>query len=228
MSFDKKIFVHIPKNAGMTIRKSPILSKRIISGIEKNHKSKEYSAAVKLTMDTFGDHHGFEHARWRDYKSSLTDSYQAFAIIRNPWSRVVSRYMFAKKTIEVEKKVPNDYADISSFEAFIEERHKWGNVDYMWHRAVRGWYPQADYVTNKDNNIRCDCLRFEELDTVIKQYFQLSDMSRSRNITNLLKGSWKDLYTRQTIQIIGDWYKKDIDMFGFDFDTPAQKNYWRL
>jgi len=53
-------------------------------------------------------------------------------------------------------------------------------------------------------------------------------MSRRRNVTALLEGSYKDLYTPETKQIIGDWYKEDIDFFGFDFDTGATKNIWTL
>ena len=47
-----------------------------------------------------------------------------------------------------------------------------------------------------------------------------------RNVTNLHKGTYQDMYTDKTIQIIADWYKDDIDYWGFDFDTGAQKNYW--
>ena len=226
MLVDKKVFVHIPKNAGMTIRKSPMLDGRIIVGTPNNHKSAEYSRAVLNRMNSIGDHHGYEHARWRDYKKSITSAYDAFAIVRNPWDRVVSRFMFAKKVIEVEKKDPVGKHPIESFEAFLEDRHKWGGVEYMWHRAIRGWYPQKDYVTDENGNLKCDCLQFENLDTQIKMYFKLITMSRRRNVTALLEGSYKDLYTPETKQIIGDWYKEDIDFFGFDFDTGAQKNYW--
>jgi hypothetical protein len=230
MIIDPKIFIHIPKNAGTTVRLSPILKGRIIESVPQNHKSKEYSAAVKAHMDKIGDHHGYEHARWRDLKPTLTSAYDAFAVIRNPWSRVVSRYLFAKKVTEVEKKpdAPPGKYKINSLEHFLEERHEWGNMEYMWHRAIRGWYPQIDYVTDESGNIRCDCIRQEEFDTAIKQYFKLPSMDRHRNVTNMLKGDWKDLYNEKTIQIVGDWYQADIDAFGFDFDTPAQKNYWSL
>ena len=30
------------------------------------------------------------------------------------------------------------------------------------------------------------------------------------------------------INISADWYKKDIDYWGFDFDTGAQKNTWTI
>jgi hypothetical protein len=221
-----KIFIHIPKNAGMTIRRSPQLASLIIPASANTHKSPEYSKAVKEYMDSIGDHHGFEHARWRDLSPKFTRNYDAFAVIRNPWDRVVSRYFFAKKVIEVEQKEPVGKHDISSFEAFLEERHKWGNVEYMWHRAIRGWYPQIDYVTDNNENIRCDIIRFENFNVEIKSYFKLMDMSRARNVTGLNKGTYQDLYNSNTIQIVADWYKKDIDTFGFDFDTGATKNYY--
>ena len=100
----KKLFIHIPKNAGMTIRRSPMLQNKIMIAGSNVHKSTEYSQAVLDKMNSLGDHHGFEHARWRDIHSSVRDRNIAFAVIRNPWSRVVSRYFFAKKVIEVEKK----------------------------------------------------------------------------------------------------------------------------
>ena len=159
MLVNKKIFVHIPKNAGMTIRHSAFLKDKILVNNQNTHKSREYTQELLDTMAMTGDHHGIEHARWKDLKSDYTDHFGAFAVIRNPWDRVVSRYFFAKKVIEVERKVDASYADVSSFEAFLEERHKWGNQPFMWHRAIRGWYPALDHVIYNAGNVRCDIIR---------------------------------------------------------------------
>ncbi|MCP4073490.1 MAG: hypothetical protein GY742_17395 [Hyphomicrobiales bacterium] len=35
---------------------------------------------------------------------------------------------------------------------------------------------------------------------------------------------YRKYYNSKTIQIEADWYAKDIEMFGFDFDSAAQKN----
>lgn len=225
---DKKIFIHIPKNAGTTIRLNPILQDKIIAAGPEIHKSKEYSDAVRKKMKFLGDHHGFEHARWRDLNPDITSQYQAFAVVRNPWDRVVSRYLFAKKIIEVEYKSPSTYADVSSFEAFLDERYKWGNMNYMWHRAIRGWFPAVDYVTDVDGNLKCDILSFENFDQDICDYFDLESPPQARNVTGMNEGSYKDLYDDNTIAIVADWYKSDIDMFGYDFDTGPTKNTWRL
>lgn len=219
----RKLFIHIPKNAGMTIRKSNLLAHKIIPAGAPNHKNATYTRAVRDKMNSLGDHHGYEHARWIDL-SDTAKQIPAFAVVRNPWDRVVSRYFFAKKVIEVEKKAPADYADVSSFEAFLEERHKWGAEQYMWHRAVRGWYSAFDYVTDEFGNIKCDILRFENLEEDLCKYFNLKEMSRPRNVTALNPGSYKDIYTKETIQIVADWYLEDIETWGYDFDSGPSKN----
>jgi hypothetical protein len=142
--------------------------------------------------------------------------------------------MFAKKVMEYEGTQPEGYADTSSFEAFLEERHKWGGVEYMWHRAIRGWYNAYDHVSDEEGNNRCDILRFENYNEDVKLYFRLLSNPKPRNITRVPndKGktgygtSYKDIYNEETIQIVADWYQKDIDYWGFDFDTGATRNYW--
>ncbi len=224
-----KAFVHIPKNAGMTIRHSAFLKHRIAVSVAKNCINKEYVEAVMKTMRDLGEHDGLHHARWRDLNEGYREKYQAFAVARNPWDRVVSRFLFAKKVIYVEGKVAADYADTSSLEAFLEERHKWGNKPYMWHRAVRCWYPAFDHVCDDEGNNKCDIIRFEHLNRDLEKYFNLGkegkSMTRARNVTGLTN-NYKELYTPQTIQIVADWYKKDIDFWGYDFDSGANKNYW--
>ncbi len=134
---NKKLFIHIPKNAGMTIRRSDVLKNKIVVARPNIFKTSRYSQDLLRTMKSTGDHHGFEHARWKDIHPRITNSHTSFAIIRNPWDRVVSRFFFAKLAIEVQNKSPKAYADTSSFEAFLEERHKWGGKEFMWHRAIR-------------------------------------------------------------------------------------------
>ena len=219
-----KLFIHIPKNAGMTIRRSPMLNNRIMLAGSNIHKSPEYSQAVLDKMNSLGDHHGFEHARWRDVHPSVRDRNNAFAVVRNPWDRVVSRYFFAKKVIEVEKKVSEEYADVSSIEALLEERHKWGSEEYMWHRAVRGWYPAFDHVSDDAGRVRCDIIRFENLNADLCRYFNLTEMSKARNVTAVNQGTYKDVYNDKTIQVVADWYKKDIEHWGYDFDSGPTRN----
>ena len=222
----KKLFIHIPKCAGLTIRRSPVLSPYLVLATPDNHKSKEYTQGLHQAMRKSGDHHGNEHARWRDIKLPVRNLYQSFAVARNPWDRVVSRYFFAKKVIEVEKKEPVGKHNIDSFEHFLEERFDWGGKEYYWHRAIRGWFPAVDHVCDTSGQLKCDMIRFEHLNEDLEAYFGIDKMSGARNVTGLNKGTYRDIYNDKTIQIVADWYKEDIDMWGYDFDTGAQRNYW--
>lgn len=233
---NKKLFVHIPKNGGMTIRHTTsVLFDKII--VPKLH------LLVAGYQDPFVDkmkamkraNIPAEHARWRDVSVSLRMAHDAFAIVRNPWDRVVSRYMFKAH------QTPG-YLEEVSFEQFIEERHNYvGEAgDYTWHLAIKGWFPAADYVTDKKGNLKCDMMRFGHMHEDVAKYFSMPVGTKFyiRNVSNGKKNDdrskvvnrkpYQEFYTDKTIQIIADHYQRDIDLWGFDFDTEAQKNYWNV
>lgn len=226
----KKIFVHIPKNGGMTIRRNPELRQKVLLATPNNHINKQYTKGLARVMEENGDHYGFEHARWRDWNQDIRENHSAFAIIRNPWSRVVSRFEFAKKVIYLEENSDHygqeDYIDCSSFEAFLETRHEWGGKKFFWHRAVRGWYPAFDYVSDENGKVKCDILRFEHYSDDIKSYLGVLSNPPPRNVTGYKQSTYTDYYNEKTIQIVADWYKSDIDYWGYDFDTGPTRNYW--
>jgi len=222
-------FIHIPKNAGMSVRHADILKNKISVSTPNNHKNKEYTNSVLSAMNRYNEHHGYEHARWRDLNEKLREN-TSFAIIRNPWSKVVSRYTFLKILFKNNNKgVLNNknYKDCT-FEEFIEERHIWGNIDYFWHRAIKGWYQQLDHVTDENNTLRCDVLRFEHFNEDIQKYFNLKKPLRLRNVSNIVNIDYKTFYTPTTQKIIGDWYGSDIEFFGFKYDGTATKNIWNV
>jgi len=231
----QKLFVHIPKNGGMSIRRNIHPNKNNVGSTKLRGKvvwdeaqrlPSQYRAAVKKHMDANGEHHGFGHARWRDIDKSYTNKYQAFAIVRNPWSKVVSRYTFLMNAFEQKKPRVLQYYDKVTFEEFIEERHRWGEEPYFWHRAIRGWYPQYDHVMDENDELKCDLIRLEHFDNDIQKYLNLSQPLSTHNVSSRHGDHkpYKEYYTDKTIQIIADWYQKDIDYFGFDFDTPATKH----
>jgi len=219
----KWMFIHIPKNAGVAIAKHPELANSMVRADPYFHVSRDYTRDLARVMAEQGEHHGFQHARWRDIREDVRTRLQPVAIVRNPWARVVSRYRFAQTAVD-HSKASADYA-AQSFEAFLEERHEYGNRPYYWHRAIRGWYPQADYVTDEAGALKADILRQEGLGDEATRYFNLKNPPRPRNVSTRDKGArYQDYYTDTTIQIVADWYAKDIEMFGFDFDTAATRN----
>lgn len=225
------IFVHIPKNGGMTIRRNPELRPKVLLATPNHHRSPEYTRSLHETMKKYGEHEGNEHARLRDWHPQIRKNHRAVAIARNPWSRVVSRYEFARKVIYKEKESAHygetDYIDCSSFEAFLETRHQWADTPYFWHRAIRGWYNAIEHVIDESGKQACDVLRFEHYNDDVRLYFGTLSIPPARNVTGYDQSTYKSYYNEKTIQIVADWYKRDIDHWGFDFDTAARKNYWK-
>lgn len=201
----------------MTVRRG--LSDRIIVASDGHHVNQQYTTELHNTMAEAGEHHGNEHARWRDWREDLQNEYKAFAIVRNPWSRTVSRYTFALH-------VEGDRSGNQSFREFLDERHVYGERPYYWHRAIRGWYPQIDYVIDEFGKLRCDVLRFATDD--VARYFELSKALKIRNISNIDGKDYRDFYSTEEHDIVADWYQKDIDYFGFTFDGDATRNICTL
>jgi len=232
----RKLFIHIPKNAGMTVRRNPHIRSKILWS-EQHNLPKAYMEQVTKKMNETKDHPGYEHARWRDVNPDF-QILDAFAFVRNPWDRVASRYNFARKVIYFEKNSDHygktEYSNCNSFEEFLDERWKWKDQPYMWHRAVRNWYPAYDHVCDHNGRVRCDILRTEYFDEDLSHYLGMPGFHfEERNVTAIKKfggdqevQDYREIYTDKTIQIVADWYQKDIEYWGFDFDTTATKNYW--
>ena len=218
----KFLFIHIPKNGGMSIRHSKELEGNLVLANRRRLKSKAYADAVKRKMAELGAMPGYEHARYRDVDLSVRKATKAFAIVRNPWSRTVSRFKFALQTRQPTG-APIEYSP-KAFEAFLEERHLWAGVDYFWHRAIRGWYQQEDYLIDEQNNITLDIMRQEHLEKDLKSYVGMKTELQARNVSNATSKDYRQIYSNHTISIVADWYAADIERFGFDFDTAATKN----
>lgn len=81
-------------------------------------------------------------------------------------------------------------------------------------------------MSDESGRVRCDILRFENYNEDIRAYLNVQFDPEPRNVTGLYNAPYQQMYTKKTIQVIADWYQKDIDYWGFDFDTGATKNYW--
>jgi len=219
----KHLFIHIPKNGGMAIRQLPEVQGRLVIANRWRLISKDYANSLKEHMlSKGGASSAYERARYRDADLTVRKASRAFAIVRNPWARTVSRFKFALQTRK--KGAGKGGYGKSAFERFLEERHAYGNEPYYWHRAIRSWCPQSDYVVDEIGRIAVDILRQEALGHELKSYLGLSVTPERRNVSTTSAADYRELFTPETIRMVADWYAGDIDTFGFDFDTGATRN----
>ena len=218
----KHLLVHIPKNGGMAVRNAPELQGKLVLANRRRLKSKAYADGLASFMSERKLHPGYEHARLRDIDPSVRAGTVALAVVRNPWARTFSRFKFYLQTSGgagvAQHMTPDD------FERFLDTRHEWGATEFFWHRASLGWYQQADYVIDESGAIAVNILRQEDLGRELAMYLETEDTLEKRNISLNAGADYRSFYSERHIGIVADWYKADIDMFGFDFDTPATRN----
>ena len=180
------------------------------------HIPKNGGTSVQKEMTTLS----FGHDRWRDVPRDIRYIHQSFTVIRNPWARMVSRYVMGIPTSNT-----NDHGTTwNTFEEFLETRYVW--TDKQWNDPIRSWNTQYDYVCDENDVVRCDILRLEFIDDELSPYLNLNTPYIVRENGGDYTRNYQDYYNNeQTIQIVADWYEQDIDYWGFDFDTSATKNY---
>ena len=183
--------------------------KRLFIHIPKNGGSSVHKEMTVLS---------FHHNRWKDVPRDIRYIYKSFAVIRNPWARMVSRYVMGIPTSDT-----NDHGTTwNTFEEFLETRYVW--TDKQWYDPIRSWNTQYDYVCDESDIVRCDILRLEHIDYELVSYLQLNTPYIAKENVGDYTRNYQDYYNKQTIQIVADWYEQDIDYWGFDFDTSATKN----
>jgi hypothetical protein len=143
-----------------------------------------------------------------------------FAIVRNPWARVVSIYNYADK-ISSNPLYPKSYNKIT-FKEFIDRRHRWEITPFFYRELPYDhWANQVLWTFGSG----IDILRYEHLNDDLSDY-----IGKKIDLPVLNKGIYSDdyrsYYDEESYQAIYNWYRKDIEQWGFTFDSGATKNYW--
>jgi chondroitin 4-sulfotransferase 11 len=187
----KIIFLHIAKNAGTSFCKA---------------------------LDMVPNHH-----RWRYYKKNHPKEWSAFnkfAIVRNPFDRVVSSYEYAKMETSrwhsargAKYKTKHLDYDLLISKSFKETLNILINhPDKLKHQ---GWGPQHVYICNSTGDIMVDkILRFESLNEDFSKFFEGYSLD-TVNPSN--RKHYTEYYDDETKQIVAEKYAKDIEYFNYKF-----------
>jgi len=196
----KFIFIHIPKTGGSSIA-------------EPKYRSGQGALIPYLGSD---DYVQAGHIRAIGLKNRLQnnwDDYFKFAIVRNPWDRIVSLYYYFLQDPEKQKSMlGKEIVKLGSFKEFC---HQMDNIDLDPHFDT-----QISYLIDFEGNFLLDYVgHFEILEkeinliahkigmpSVVLPHFRKSD-----------HGSYQDQFDDKTAEIIAVRYKSDIEAFNYNF-----------
>ena len=192
--FSKKkiFFVHIPKNAGNSIR--PLCRKEGIKVITHNirRRNKRLLAA----------HRGKQKIH-------------AFCISRNPYDRLVSDYYLKEKTTHKKDLADREkfIAQYKDFDDFVKNGLEKASNEQL------HFLPQVFWVLNEKGNPQVETvLRMENLQDDFNEFCRMMNLGNyDLQTTNKSKHKhWQEYYTNETKKIVQEIYKEDFNFFNYE------------
>jgi hypothetical protein len=169
------------------------------------------------------------HYRYRDIADKVGRDLKFFCVVRNPWSRTVSRYWFSK---QVCVNWPTDdprrvYLEKATFADYVRDCKIFDIPEHPgkpWMGPMNSWFNQLEWIRDEQGKVVCDCLRLEHLDEDISAYFGRPFSVQHKNQTRA-KHDYRSMYDDSLIQAVAEMFREDIRHFGFRFGTPATRNF---
>ena len=157
-------------------------------------------------------------------KEKISRYDRKFAVVRNPWERIVSLYHHADSIYARTHKSWYGQNKIS-WEEFLSRMDNFRMTpDYYWKHPYDQWAMQSDWITI-GNKITCDVLRYENIQEDLNEYFGKEIELEKRNV-GVYNKHYIEYYTEEQKQKVADWFRMDIEYWGFSFESGATRNYW--
>lgn len=155
-----------------------------------------------------GDKSLGEKMFWRAYK---------FTFVRNPWDRMVSIYyhfhMEEGKFAETIEREMDDGAR----ESYDPKEHP---TKFMQPLFIT---PQADWLLVDGENVMDFVGRFEDYENGFRHVCDTVgipfDLPKKNINQERKQRDYRQFYTDEAARLVGEWFKADVDAFGYTFDN---------
>ncbi len=141
-----------------------------------------------------------------------------FTAIRNPWDKVVSQYKYRVNTNQTAMK-----SNPISFKNWVVKTY--GEQDEYYLDKPKMFAAQSDWLKDYNNQLpNFEIIRFESLHADFQKIAkQIGVKSKLRHLNATQKDVYTDYYDEKTKSIIEDWYKEDIERFGYKYKGNIDK-----
>ncbi len=162
------------------------------------------------------NNNGERHALPEFYPAKFWKSYSSYISVRNPWDRFLSAFALIRQANLPAYKVVTDNYDFSNFNEFVRDFNEQKHL----YEEDRMFWPQSRWFYLKGKRVKYSkVIRFESLETDIRKVLLKHGMD-AQTLPHELKTDrphFKDIYDGKSIEIIGDMYRKDIELLRYKF-----------
>lgn len=209
ISDSKKIlFIHIPKNAGTSVERTVFSDFDFIDSFSDiDLYGYDETLGVNLHHATLNQLIEFNFVSKRKL-----ESYNTFAIVRNPYTRALSGYVWLMRDLKIE----------DTFENFLLEKGKFSSLSLKSQNkfVLDHFYSQSKFIMINNRIGVKDILRFEKIDVDFHVYMQkigfdykISSHFKKNKIN---KFELMKYLTKKNKEIIREKYKDDFENFDYD------------
>tara|TARA_Y100000590_G_C15563342_1_gene955643 strand:+ start:317 stop:943 length:627 start_codon:yes stop_codon:yes gene_type:complete len=200
----KFVFVHIRKAAGSSLRQ--ILER--VSLQKNNHIWYKLISRIGVEIDyhkhSFRQHSPLVEAE-RSMPSELFQQYYKFAIVRNPWDRLVSEY---------------EYIKTQPSHSRFKKLSKMKFEDYVIYQSKRPAAYQVNALKLSNGQLGCDFIgRFEDLNNSMNEISERINIDL-KNLPHINKTEHRDYsiyYDNSLKDLVREIWHEDITTFGYYF-----------
>lgn len=146
-----------------------------------------------------------------------------FCVVRNPWSKVVSHYKYRVKTNQT------GMGDNSiSFKEWVKQTYGEDKNPFYFNNP-KMFAPQSNWLKDKNGKIRVkNILKFESLSRDFENFSKTQGIQTKLPHLNATKKElYTDYYDEETVDIVREWFKEDIELFNYEFDKTGSKNVYK-
>lgn len=195
----KYIFIHIPKCAGSSIER--ILLRHEHVTCNWNHRFPLQTLSPEDKNEYKLDINSQQHAPLNDFSEVTQQKYFCFTVVRNPWDKLVSSWLYHKKNKQYQH----------SLKHFITSK----NIGYK-KTCVEPYHlnTQCSFINkNMDAVYRFEHINqdFKLLQEKLKIGAQLPHNNKTQH------KHYTEYYDEETREIVARRYVEDIECFGYEY-----------